>query len=605
MAKIFTKVVVLAGFFLVSTILDGQVVNGIPNAAAYPGSDPCEQVNNAIAALPPRVSTVDARSFTPAQLATPCRAILSQQGVVGLNILFGSGTWQLNGCPAINNNAGGLVLQGQGQTVYQAAAGTQFKSGSSCPQIANYINTLHGADGLTIRDIYVNCNHIGTFGVFAPASYDMVESHVRVSGCTSAGNFVISGRGNYEDVTVNANGGDGWVIGFDNKVYGKSEAIGNGKTGYHVVSGGNVFTASIAYQNGLHNWHDDRNLALDWAPGVTYIEPKILTPVTDAIHNRGGYSYYSQVVGTTGGSHPNFCQGGIGCTTTDGSVVWINVGTAQDYGFNLEFHNHGQNQIDSGNFSQANQSNTAGMWCNLTFEGLRNSNSTFDYVSGLIVHQSEVPSFPAAGICLVYSSTVAITGYQFYGSSTAGFSNNDLGALLINNSRLVTINGMQTYQSYGQPISLVSSHEIFGNNLLFSNTGVSGDSIYAINVDANSSDVDFNGIDINDSRTPPYSKGISNAAGNAREISFQNVLENGLVASPDSFSGAFLNNYTGGIAFAALPPSGNGSTVYCTDCTTRAPASCTVAAPANCVCASGGTGALAKRIANSWYCGGL
>lgn len=45
-----------------------------------------------------------------------------------------------------------------------------------------------------------------------------------------------------------------------------------------------------------------------------------------------------------------------------------------------------------------------------------------------------------------------------------------------------------------------------------------------------------------------------------------------------------------GIAFASLPSSANGSLAYCSNCTVANP------------CASGGTGAIAKRLNGSWVC---
>jgi len=45
-----------------------------------------------------------------------------------------------------------------------------------------------------------------------------------------------------------------------------------------------------------------------------------------------------------------------------------------------------------------------------------------------------------------------------------------------------------------------------------------------------------------------------------------------------------------GYAFASLPASTNGTFLYCSDCTIASP------------CASGGTGALAKRLNSVWVC---
>jgi len=58
-----------------------------------------------------------------------------------------------------------------------------------------------------------------------------------------------------------------------------------------------------------------------------------------------------------------------------------------------------------------------------------------------------------------------------------------------------------------------------------------------------------------------------------------------------------------GVNFANLGTPANGTQTYCTNCTVTAPASCTnVTTVAACTCASGGSGAIAKRINGAWLC---
>lgn len=57
----------------------------------------------------------------------------------------------------------------------------------------------------------------------------------------------------------------------------------------------------------------------------------------------------------------------------------------------------------------------------------------------------------------------------------------------------------------------------------------------------------------------------------------------------------------GATAFASLPASTNGTILYCNDCQETTPSTCPTT-QASCVCATGGTGAIARRINGVWYC---
>lgn len=57
--------------------------------------------------------------------------------------------------------------------------------------------------------------------------------------------------------------------------------------------------------------------------------------------------------------------------------------------------------------------------------------------------------------------------------------------------------------------------------------------------------------------------------------------------------------------FASLGTPADGILKWCSDCKPATAATCTGAALSNCVCAGSGTGAFAKRIASTWYCGVL
>jgi hypothetical protein len=55
-------------------------------------------------------------------------------------------------------------------------------------------------------------------------------------------------------------------------------------------------------------------------------------------------------------------------------------------------------------------------------------------------------------------------------------------------------------------------------------------------------------------------------------------------------------------SFSQLGGQNDGTLTYCADCTVATPSSCSTANPSACVCASGGTGAFAKRVNGAWFC---
>ncbi len=520
-----------------ATAMTAQNANGVFSAASYSGSDWTVATNAAIAAAPVG-ATVDMRGFSPAQLAVAGSQTIALPKQ--LSLVLPPGVLTLNGCPGINVSAAGVMLQGQSETPYQSAIGTQLKSGTGCPLVANYVNTLHGADGTVLRDLDLYGNSVGTFGFFAPASYDVKLSHVHAHGFTSAGIFAISGRGDFQNVISDTNAGDCWVIGYDGHVSGLSQANGCAADGWHVVTGGTVFSGPTAYLNGLHGMHLDGNLGGNRVASTAYVEPKIIVPSSN---NAGAYAFYSQAVGTTAsGSGPSFCQS-VGCTIQDGTVTWINIGTALGYGISSQFAAQSWTQITAPNISESGNANLAGAWCDISVEGTSSLYAIQDTITDPLIRQTQSGDHAAAGICLNYASQVSIDGYKWYGNSSSGSAQNDLGGLLINNSFFVTVDGMSTTHSFGPAVQITNSGTALFSNSVFHDTGAAGDSIYAVSVASSALNVSFHGMVIDDDRGTPYSKGISNAAAADHKISFLNVNEKGLVSNPDSFGGALVANY--------------------------------------------------------------
>ncbi len=531
------------------------------DAAAFPGSDPCAQTAAALASARGSGATISVPAGTCAETLNAA--------VAGVELYMAPGIHTFSGCPGINVSAGGVVIRGQSETVYQSTLGTQLKSGSACPLIANQVNSPHGADGTSLRDLDIECSKIGTFGFFAPASYDVKMDNVHFHHCNAANIFAIAGRGDFRNVVSDNGAGDCWVLGYDGHVYGLSQANNCGGDGIHIVSGGMALTKPTVYANGLHGISIDGNNGGNWHAQTDYVERRIICPSTN---NPGNFCYYTQTVGTTAGSPPSFCQNGIGCTTNDGKVVWVNVGNALGYGIkgNREFPQPIWNILEGVNVSESGNANLPGSWCDIAIQGNVVKPAIQNDITAPIMRQSQVPDYPAYGICYSYASSSYLSGYQWYGNSSEGFSQNDKGALRIVNSSFITVDGMNTYHSYGSPIQLTASHGILFSKTVLQNTGASGHPVHAIIVDAGSSNVDFTSTLIDDNRKTPYSMGISNAS--SSKISFTNVNENGLanppnsLGGPNSFGGAIVTNYIGGLPFAALGSFGNGSTVYCTDC---------------------------------------
>ncbi len=490
-------------------------VDGIPNAAAFPGADACAKINAAIATLAGG-GTIDARGFAPGQV---CTATINAS--VPVNLLFGPGTWTLGGNPGINVTAPNVVIECSTSTVLQTSA-TILKSGGAYPLISNTKDpvtsgTLHPADGTSVIGCELNGNAQGTFGIFAPTSYTMKIHGVHATNFTAADILALAGQDDIQNTIADQSAGDGFVLGYDGHVSGMSQANGNSADGWHVMAGGFAFDGPTGYRNGLHGMHLDGNQGGDWVASATYVEPKIVIPTSN---NPGNYAFYTQQVGTSGTSRPSFCQT-IGCVvTTDGSVRWVNVGTLNAYGFGLaEVFAQGGTNINSPNISQSNYGNHAGDWDNILIEGSPSRYSIGSSILGAKVRQSEVPSTPAHGIHLKYASVNSIKDTQWEGGAYTASPQVELGGVELQNAYFTEIGFLNCLRSYGNCLSLVSSAESTINNLVAQDGGVSGDpTTYALAMDVNSGYTVIDSMLVDDDRATPYQSGISNAAVSANLV---------------------------------------------------------------------------------------
>ena len=497
------------------TTLTVQTTNGIPSPANYPQSDPCAQINAAIGSLPAAGGTVDARGFSPGQT---CNAILTANKPV--TILFGAGTWTFNGNPGINVTAPNVVLQCPASTILQTSS-TALLSGAPYPLIANTVDTanggLHTADGTSVIACELNGNGAGTFGIFAPNSYSMKIHGVHARNFTSADILVLAGQNDIQNTVTDGSGGDGFVLGYDGHVSGMSQANGNTADGWHVIAAGFVFDGPTAYRNGLYGMHFDGNQGGDWLASTLYLEPKIIIPTSN---NPGAYAYYTQKVGTTAATRPaQFCQT-IGCLTRDGSVMWINVGALNAYGFGVpEVFLQGNNNINSPNIAQSNFGNHAGDWDNIRIEGTSTAYSIGNSVLGAKTRQSEVPSTPAHGIHLKFASITSLKDTQWEGGAYTSGPQIELGGVELEDSWFTEIGFLDCLRSYGNCLTSVASADTTIDKLVAQDGGVSGDpTTFAVSLDNNTGYTIINTLLVDDDRNPPYQSGISNAAAPANLV---------------------------------------------------------------------------------------
>ncbi len=531
------------------TTLTVQSTNGVPNPANYPQSDPCAKINAAIGALPAAGGTVDARGFTPAET---CNAVLAINKPVTL--LFGAGNWTFNGSPGINVSAPNVVIACPAAATLETSP-TTLISGAAAPLIANFADAevnsgnYHTADATQVLDCALNGNNLGTFGIFAPAVYSMKIRGVHASAFTAANILAIAGQNDLYNTVSDTSAGDGVVWGADSRISGMSQSNNNAADGWHIVSSGDVLDAPTAWENKLYGLHVDGNEGGDWLAGHTYLEPKFILP---ASNNSGAYAYYTQQVGTTGSIRPaQFCQT-VGCTTTDGSVTWINVGNANLYGngspeFAISFEN-----INSPNISESNYGNNSGDWDNILVEGTTAKPATQISLLGAKPHDSAVPSYPAHGVHLKYVANSSVKDVQWSGGALSSPPQPDLGGMAVEDSSLLEIDDLNCLQSYASCLSFIASSDVVASKVVSFNGGSSsGPASNIVSLDSGSHNILLDGVEADDNRTQPLQRGISSSASHI-------VVKNekyGAIASGDSGVPAYESLASSDSLLYGLPSS--------------------------------------------------
>ena len=308
---------------------------------------------------------------------------------------------------------------------------------------------------------------------------------------------------------------------------------------------GNVFDGPIAYQNNLYGMHFDANLGGDWVASQTYLEPKIIQPTAN---NPGTYAYYTQKVGTTAGTRPQqFCQS-VGCATRDGSVMWINVGNGNLYGINGEFYISAEYINDPG-IAESNHGNHSGDWDEVFIEGTNSNWATQIFLIGAGPNQSAVSSYPVHGVHLKYASDVTIKSMQWEGE--AQNAQPDLGGLMLDNTDQVEVDASElSAVALGPCLTIVNSGEVMVSKLVSLTGGNAGSSpSYVAQIDSGSHVVLLDGVEADDTRTPPYQYGINNSGSHV-------VVKNeryGNIAAGDSGISSYEVIGTGDSMFYGVP----------------------------------------------------
>jgi hypothetical protein len=536
------------------TVLNAQSVNGTLNAAAFPGADACAQINNAIAALPTTGGIVDATGFTAAQLGGGCSTTVNA-GVTAMTLRFGAGTWKLGGNPGINVTAPKVTIE-----CPKASEGDSFNtvqatlmSRGPYPLIADTVQSVHGTDGLIVRNCYLDGNSTGTFGLFLPYGSSGHLENVYTRNFTSAGQFISGGQWTMWAAGSGGNGGDGLVLGYDSSVDGNPQFAGNSGSAIHIISGGNVLHGVGTYKNRLHGIYVDGRAVGDWTASTTYVQQSFVRPVAG---NAGNFVYYTQTPGTTGGARPGFCQV-PGCTFSDGSVTWINTGTGYGYTAASIFENAWWNFLESANSTSNGFQAPSGFDADdIRIEGTVTHPAFQNNVSAAMVRQSEGNDSPAHGLHLINTNYAAVNNVQWVG---AGYSNNaDLGGLRFEASKGNTVSNVNCWFSYSNCIQLVSANNSTFTGLNAVNNGLAGTpqaGTYAVTIDGGSVANTINDLNVRDDRGPAYSRGVSDAG---VQTIIGNYRKSNLAANPDSYGAGFVQEFSTASAPTYNAGSGQG-----------------------------------------------
>ncbi len=506
-------------------------LNNIPNAAAFPGGDACAKINAAIATLSAG-GTVDARGF--AGTTQTCNTTLTLPANVNLNLAGVHLT--LNACPGINVTGPGSWLEGGSEATVGYSTGygsTVIKSGSACPIVQGI---LTGTDGLTISNLEMDGNSVGTFGVFLPISGDNTFTNLNVHNFTANNVYATGGLNKLHDGFYQRAGCDGIVWGSDGTIDGKIESTYNGCDGLHVVGGGNQIAVNTLDLNTGRGAYLDGRIPGDWVASTAYhpgcYSEGVCGSITPHSGNPGNYNY--KVIACSGDCKsgtvaPTWTQSG-GAQIADNHVTWLATGNlygSNGYGNHLtagQFPYNGLEQIriegDPAAFAAQNSITAA-------FTNSAGNGSTSN----------------SMGIHLVRATATDINGGNYFGSALN--KKNDLGGLVVDNSFHTKITNFTcefahqncVHVTNGSGYTSLNNVEVIDNG----DSTTAGDGRYGILSDSGTLYTsEGSGTMVVDERSPAYSLGAKNYSAGAFPFGYQsNITGN---SYPDNFgaSGGFL-----------------------------------------------------------------
>ncbi len=470
-----------------------SVLDGIPNAAAFAGTDACAKINAAVGSLPATGGAVDARGF---QGAATCAATLLLDRPVHIHL--GAVQLTLQGNPGISvTSYEPVVVEGDGWEYNYtpgSGKGTVLISGSAAPLIVD-----NSSQGSQFHNLELFGNGLGTFAYFGLANgtvFDGVHAH----GFQYTGIFAPGGMVHFRGHTmINANGGDGLVGGGDIDIEGEQQVSHNSGNGVHVFSGSVRYNQPAIDNSGLHGLYFDGRAAPDWTANANFVSPTLIKPVNG---NPGGYYFYSyNVNGTTGSTAPAWPQS-VGGTVNDGSTKWINVST-----FNNGTAPHigvaNQLLISGGYIGNNGVGGIVGFISdNVRLEGASSTNHTcgWNTISGLYVTEASTTTATVTGVHLLNCDYTTVSNLVWLGSGwNASSLPADQGGLVAENANFNSISNYNAVWSTRSAVKLINASGTQLDNIQSGGTGTNtteAPNNYAVQIDANSGPTQINDLTV-------------------------------------------------------------------------------------------------------------
>ncbi|RJO66394.1 MAG: hypothetical protein C4523_12680 [Myxococcales bacterium] len=191
----------------------------------------------------------------------------------------------------------------------------------------------------------------------------------------------------------------------------------------------------------------------------------------------------------------------------------------------------------------------------------RNAANTADFMMGEWIGTSFVPRYKGAGGLIIQTQNTTASGQAFRLGLMSG--------------------GGSTYATFGGDVS--------GTAIIYRNVTTAIARLCLGNVGSVACEASLATILLfNETAGQATSVDVRAGAtqGTTPLLRFRNNADSATLGSVDQNGDYVLRS----VAFASLPASGNGTLIYCSDCTIASP------------CASGGSGALAKRVNGAWVC---